>query len=489
MAVSPRRPLRVIVRGVVTVTGPRGAFTRRGTVVLRRSRARVIGGIGVRAAGVGMDVSFRGTRLRKPLSLTYHVGRQPRGHVPHAMRVTATGDWNLLRAKRVGPSRVRVRTTSFSRIVPAWLNARQWASNLEQWAGNAGDWVASGAGGRTTPLTSCGAAAPDWFTYEKLSDLVHVCSIDNAGRAEIQIKSNRGLSQLVRIPGDPAYVYIEDLPDWLRRGLWWDTNKEVILGPGQRMTVGYDRPTGDVAGQFVLNPYAARAQIDNIVRSVLDLVAGLDAIPGTALVAYAWTQCATELELSISEAPMDPEVTLGKATCMITSLRRLAEDPERALQIIIGLGGNEGDADDLFRKADRLKKAAKAFALFEQVKEHAVQSIDESMRSLFNDGNDTVRIHMTAPVLSGTACEQVGFEANTDNVAADITAYGVDCVSARQLVRDVHQQPPSRIIGPSSFEHSGYTCDHQSAPPGYVGLGYTAYDCSATGRRVTWRKY
>ena len=388
--------MRVLVPGVVTITGPRGAFTKRGVVVVRRTRTRVNRGRGVRLAGTGVDVSLRRTRLRKPLTLTYRVGRVPRGHVARAMHVADNGEWEVKPARRVGRRGLRIRTKSFSKLVPAWLNTKQWASNLKQWGSNTAGWVASGVGGRTPPLSNCGPPAPAWFSYDKRSDLVHVCSIDNGGRAEIQIKSNRGLSQLVRIPGNPAYVYIENLPGWLRRMQPWDTNKEVVLGPGQRMTVGYDRPASDVAGQFVINPYAARAQLDNIVRSVLDLIAGIEAIPATALVAYAWTQCATDLQLSLSEAPVDPEVTLGKAGCMITSLRKLAEDTDRALQIIAALGGNKGEADALFRQADRLIKAVKAFGVFEQVKSHAVASVDESLRALVKNGNDTIGISITA---------------------------------------------------------------------------------------------
>lgn len=399
--VSPSRRLRVVVPGVVTITGPRRAFATRGVMVVRRSRAKVQQRLGVRAAGAGIDVSFRRTRLRKPLTLIYRVGALPRGHVARAMHVANNGEWDVKPARRVGSRGLRIRTMSFSSLVPAWLDPERWGSNLMQWGSNTANWVASGVGGRTPPLSNCGPQAPGWFSFEKTSDLVHVCTIDNAGRAEIQLKSNRGLSQLVRIPGNPAYVFVENLPDWLRGKLPWDTNKEVVLGPGQRMTVGYNRPTSDVSGQFVINPYAARAQLDNIARSVLDLVAGLDAVPATAFVAYAWTQCATDLQATFSESPLSTDVTLGKASCLITSLKKLAEDPDRARQIMTSLGASNSEADDLLRKADRLKKAAKAFGVLEQVKSHAIQSVDESLRALVKDGNDTVPIRMTAPTPLG----------------------------------------------------------------------------------------
>jgi hypothetical protein len=61
--------------------------------------------------------------------------------------------------------------------------------------------------------------------------------------AEVQIKSNRGVSLEVTVPGDRSYVWVQG-ESWawrqaVARGLGFDPNRTVILPAGATMTVGY----------------------------------------------------------------------------------------------------------------------------------------------------------------------------------------------------------------------------------------------------------
>jgi len=68
VAVSPSRPLQVTVPGVATVRGPRGAFRGRGTVTVRPVRAPLPFRGSLVAAGTGIDVTFSGVMLARPLT-------------------------------------------------------------------------------------------------------------------------------------------------------------------------------------------------------------------------------------------------------------------------------------------------------------------------------------------------------------------------------------------------------------------------------------
>jgi hypothetical protein len=219
-------------------------------------------------------------------------------------------------------------TRSFSINLPSWLDPSRLWNDLKQWATNAGNWVASGVGGRTPPLSNCGQPAPGWFTYEKLGDMVHTCSIDNSGRGEIQIKSNRGITLEVHVPGRPEYVWVEDEADWMRRlySLGSDANQLVLLAPGQRMTVGYARPGDAFTGEFTIVADSWRAFVDDAIRAAIDLVPGhvLAGRPGT-LVAATWGKCGVELHASAAQQSIDEKTVgafIGCMFCLTTPQRR-----------------------------------------------------------------------------------------------------------------------------------------------------------------------
>lgn len=345
-----------------------------------------------------------GTSLVKPLTLSYRVGRVPKGFRPRSAHISADGGWDLQPARISRRGRLVVRATQFSISLPTWLNPAQWVSNLRQWGKNAANWVASGVGGRTQPPPGCGAKAPAWFVFDKRTDLVHVCSIDNQGRAEIQIKSNRGLSQVVSVPGTPEYVWVEDFPDAIRRRMPWTSAGDVVLAPGQTMTVGYARPATDTQMTFRSSIHAGWAQIDNVLRASADVLS----IPSSMwqiVVAYAYSKCVTDLDPSIGQKPIDSELSALKAFCVLDVVEELAQDPEQALKFASELGLGDDDRDKLLRSARGISVIAKRTAGIGLVKDYAVRSVDDALRALLNDGNDQIVVSMEAAKKDPPTCD------------------------------------------------------------------------------------
>jgi hypothetical protein len=321
------------------------------------------------------------------------VGQPPRGYRPRVAHRALDGSWDLKRARLTRAGRLLVVTQTFSINVPSWLNPKRWVSNLKQWAGNAGRWVVSGVAGRTPPLERCGRSAPDWFRIDKRSDLVHTCTIDNAGRGEIQIKSNRGISAEVRIPGNPSYVWVEEQPTPLRRLLPYDSDRRVILGPGKRMTVGYDRPARDFDGTFSVYQDTGWAQLDNVLRAVLDQVG--TALPIDAAVMFTWVKCGSGARLSITDEWLSGPELSKVVKCMVETLTVLATDPQTAIKAVQELGGGHLDAAELVERAKKAIVVGRLIEMYPLIQATAIHDIEDSMRALLKGGNDQIRLNMS----------------------------------------------------------------------------------------------
>src|SRR5215471_5944504 len=63
VSVSPNAALSVTVPGVGRVSGPRGAFTRPGTITIQQENAAFSLASGLQAAGTGIGIEFHGTAL------------------------------------------------------------------------------------------------------------------------------------------------------------------------------------------------------------------------------------------------------------------------------------------------------------------------------------------------------------------------------------------------------------------------------------------
>lgn len=340
-------------------------------------------------------------RLRERLTLSYRVGRAPRSFRPRIAHRAPDGSWNLVPARLTRSGRLVVRTKTFSGNFPSWLNPQQWRSNLEQWARNAGQWVASGVAGRTPSLGNCEPPKPAWFSFEKRSDMVHVCAIDNKGRAEIQLKSNRGITVEVNVPGNPTYVWVENQPWELRKRLPWDANRIVLLGPGQRMTVGYDRPPTAQGAEFKLSGSTPRAFADDAARALFDLVADRT-LSVEALMLYTWAQCGANLQRSLTGATSDPPRSIGAFVgCQITSVPTLLDRDEEAVRLVQRMGGDKKGLQKLLEDVKQFKRAVKLFELYPFIQATAIQALDDGLRTHLGGGSDDrvpIRLQGTAAV-------------------------------------------------------------------------------------------
>jgi hypothetical protein len=75
-------------------------------------------------------------------------------------------------------------------------------------------------------------------------------------------------------------------------------------------------------------------------------------------------------------------------------------------------------------------------------------------------------------------CGRIGFEPQTDNVAANIRAQGTSCRRARRIVRAVYN---------GNREPFGYRCRSRRHDDG--GLAFRHWVCTKNQARVTWDKY
>jgi hypothetical protein len=390
--VTPRRALSMKVHGI-RIRGARGAFRSRGLIVVQAVRAKSAAPRLARPAGLGLDIRFIGTRLRRPLTLAYPLRRGPRGFVPIVLHRARNGRWERRSARRTRDGHLIVRTRTFSVNLPSWVV--HWAQNVRQWSSDLGHWVVSGVAGRTPPLT-CGNSAPGWFSYDKRSDLIHTCSIDNADRAEIQLKSNRGITIDVRVPGNPEYVWVDDQPWQLRHllsNVGFDAAHRVLLGPGQRMTVGYQRPSSGFDGRFLIADDTGPAFLDDMLRAALDKLVGvaLDDDHQGLLLLYTEAQCAANLHLSLSDGFLKPAANAGQMLgCMIKSLPGQLDNPA-ALK---ALGLDSLSEARLKTAARAVKSVATVIEWYPFFQATAFHDIDDSLRALAKDGNDSVYVHL-----------------------------------------------------------------------------------------------
>ncbi len=487
--VTPRDALHVSV-GSTTIVASAGTFSRSGTLVVSRQLAQLKPFYAVRAAGPGVDIRVLGTKLLKPVTLTYRVGRQPQGFQPRVAHRTDGGKWELKRASLTPSGRLVVETRSFSINLPSWFNPGAWLNQLKSWAQSAGNVAASLFFGRTPPLSNCGAAAPSWFSAEKLSDMVHTCTIDNAGRGEVQLKSNRGITLEVTVPGSPAYIWVEGQPDWLRRAMGRagiDPNRTVLLRPGARMTVGYARPASTSSGEFRVAADSGLALADTTLRVLLR-----DVLPGNLLrneeellLLVAWADCGEQF---VNERNIVAAV--GKfAGCMLGEIATTFKDPAKALPLVQRLGGDAKSASELVAAAKKVSVAGRVIELWPLIQATVIHDIDDSIRALVKDGNDRVIVRLqgsaqsspedrTSPStpagLSVSAQTSTSFRltwsASSDNVG--VTGYNVFLNGAR--------------VGSTSstnFDFGGRACgtSYSVGVSAFDGAGNTSDTASRTG--------
>jgi hypothetical protein len=82
-------------------------------------------------------------------------------------------------------------------------------------------------------------------------------------------------------------------------------------------------------------------------------------------------------------------------------------------------------------------------------------------------------------------CDNVGFTPNSDNVAADIVAYGLSCPEAEAVVRKV-AGPFGPVNGAGHGEADGFTCVRTGEED--RGLPTATYECTRGSQRITFTR-
>lgn len=392
-----------------TLRGGRGSVSRRGRLRVQRYVSRLSG---VTSAGPGIDVALRGTRLRKPLTLSQAATRRPAGAIPVIAHRRADGTWELKRARVDRRGRIVVTTRTFSLNLPSWFNPRAW---LEA----AGNFIARKAGGRTSPVT-CPSPAPSWFSVDNRTVTVHACGEDNPDsggeRAEVRIKNNRGAVQQVTMAGNRDYVYVEGQPDVLRAavGALTGTNPAttVFLSPGDSgyMTVGHRRPAADVSYTTLVET-TYRSLFLNFSYYAIDLLVDDvgDRVKFVAAVKLA-QDCLGVYDLE-GGTVKDPKTALSAEsfadvfTCVLRKGGEQLADPKKAfgaaLQLTDGkIAGytTQQLTEELTRVGSRLQQAGRAFKVlnFVPVLQQVLQGPVDVLGALLTEGDSThVDVRMT----------------------------------------------------------------------------------------------
>jgi hypothetical protein len=351
IAVSPSRPLRVTIPGVATVTGPAGSFRGHGTVTVAPVHVPLPYGGSLAAAGTGIDVRFSGVTLSRPLTITFDVtGRPGRRDVPVVAHRLPDGRWSLAVAG-VHAGRMTVRAQTFSAHMPAWLNPGAWMG----WLGNR---LASLVGGRTPPI-NCPGGGPAWASVSKQTDEAHSCLIPNvdqashATRAEVQIKSNRGVALEVDIPPGADYTWVQDQPWAVRAAVWGhvihqDPSVMALLPAGATLTAGYRQPAADEDLSFQVNvSYWSMAY--SLIGDAVDVLSSLGADATSMATLYLVTKCSGAVDYgSLSVHNPLSTATFGSAmTCAINEALSNLSSPAKALGAARSLLGPGVDQVDL----------------------------------------------------------------------------------------------------------------------------------------------
>jgi len=394
--VSKSKALSVRVPDVGTIAGAAGSFRRSGSITITPETATFKPSGPIRSAGTGVEVTMRGTTLVKPLHVTFKANAGHAGEVPIVAHRADNGTWDYMTATRRGRS-FAVRTSHFSLNVPAWLNVANWLHEL-------GSLIASGVGGRTSPLTCTGA--PSWFEYGRgYTDQVHVCAKDNPAadgtdRAELQIKSNRGQSLQVPIVGNPDYVWVEDQSDQARALLGtregYDPTREVILPAGSTMTLGYLQPGTDENFTFDITATSGPALVDTLIRYLLEQLFGL-ATEGTSLfVPYFIASCSADFNVGpASDVQISVPTFTHLLSCIGNTVADQLDTPEKALPLVQQLGGNTADADMLVSRAEAVSDAAAIIKVIVPVTQLFGSDIDTLASDLTNGVAGEVTVSLT----------------------------------------------------------------------------------------------
>lgn len=405
LLVDSGHPLNVEIPNVGHISGPAGAFSRSGSITIQPETASFASSSILRASGAGVDVAFDGTSLRRPLILAFNAGTKPSADaVPLVAHQSDDGQWNFLPARLDSSGRITVQTSSFSPNIPIWGSAVALFHGLM-------NSIASGVGGRTSPLPCPGRPpqflGPSWFHLDpQHSDLVHTCVITNHNSngqvvAEVQIKSNRGISLQVDVPGNPSYVWVEG-QTWPGRQkvanrYHFDPNQTVILPAGKTMTVGYTRWATSLPVSFFVSGATYLAAMDTLTNDVIDTLFGENPNPYVWL-AYTEVKCPTGFE--VKPATHDG-ISLPDLhhflNCVITSALGELKSTQTAVNVASQFGGSEADVATLVKSASVLKIIGWIVTLWPYIQVGIGNDLDKIHELISGGQSALVTWHMDPP--------------------------------------------------------------------------------------------
>lgn len=324
--VSAGEPVRLDLPGVATLTGSAGTFIGPGQ--LRVTPVEVASPlVGVRAAGLGVDVDVVGTELVGPLQVTFPVAQGgDEDDIPVVLHRSDDGMWEPQPAEQTAGGIV-IDTAEFSLRVPAWLDPRTWFADVLD---SAVDALTS-----RTDAPACAGGGPEWASLQNATSLLHSCLIRNeergggAVRAEAQLAPNRRFYVWVRLPSGADYTWVQDQPKAMRAGLGralgFDSDERVLLDGGTTVTAGFLQPA---ASQTVT--FTGYIDHTSMVMSVLAGVLGLTsadpkhAVPALLLLT---AQCSGE----IPSSPRDTAGGYGFIRCGAQTALENLTNPDKAL--------------------------------------------------------------------------------------------------------------------------------------------------------------
>ncbi len=211
------------------------------------------------AAGDAVEISAPDT-LTGAADLSFPIDPDQPRRIPVVLRYDEAAGWHPVAVGDAGVAATAERG-QFSPHLPGWLDPGLWWQDLTSK-------VDTGLRGRSEPPT-CSPVGPAWFDLSQPAlDVLHTCTADNpegsVARAELRLRSNRGIVQEVAVPPGTAFTWAQEQSESVRAYTRNVTGRNIVLlAPGKDMTLAYRRPplTTDVQVSPVPSNFAMVADL------------------------------------------------------------------------------------------------------------------------------------------------------------------------------------------------------------------------------------
>ncbi len=334
--VDPAEPLAVAIPGLGRITGPSGAFSESGQIVVRQLAADSPEGSLITADGPGVDVTFESTQLVSPLTVLFDdpaIGAAlPGDALPLVLHRPDGSPWEALAVEFTPDGVPFLVTSDFSPNVLSWIQPPSWLTGVTDDVVN---WFGGG-----TKSRGCEGGQPPWSWIASPSAQVHLCVISNtdqasgAVRAELQVQSNRQYFQWVSIPQGNDYLWVDGQPDVVRQIIGsitgHDWTREALLPEESWLSAGYQQTANAQSLDF-------RSYADGW-STALDLLRGLIGFTpdggGWASLAVIAAKCGVA----------GADSTVDFLGCAIQTAGEHLRDPDKAFAAAMDILGEESYA-------------------------------------------------------------------------------------------------------------------------------------------------